>query len=159
MWPSFVCRDWISRHPVGMRSGSTRGCGCFIWGTELCQESGIVTRLRARRPGFDSWRAEKWCFLSSSPRPDRLLGLIHSPIKLVPGVKRPERESGHIPPSVAEVEDTWGHTSTHPYVFLAWCLVKHRDNFTFCSVSHAVEQGGRKWTCYCYFRVGSKPPE
>jgi hypothetical protein len=23
------------------------------------------------------------------------------------------------------------HTSTRPYVFMAWCLVKHRDNFTF----------------------------
>jgi hypothetical protein len=23
------------------------------------------------------------------------------------------------------------YTSTLPYVFIAWCLVKHRDNFTF----------------------------
>jgi len=23
------------------------------------------------------------------------------------------------------------YTSTHQFVFVAWCLVKHRDNFTF----------------------------
>jgi hypothetical protein len=26
---------------------------------------------------------------------------------------------------------TWRYTFTHQYAFLAWCLVKHRDNFTF----------------------------
>jgi hypothetical protein len=25
----------------------------------------------------------------------------------------------------------WSYTSTPQYVFMAWCLVKHRDNFTF----------------------------
>jgi hypothetical protein len=25
----------------------------------------------------------------------------------------------------------WRHTSTPPYIFMVWCLVKHRDNFTF----------------------------
>jgi hypothetical protein len=25
----------------------------------------------------------------------------------------------------------WSYTSTPPYVFMAWCLAKHRDNFTF----------------------------
>jgi hypothetical protein len=44
-------------------------------------------------------------------------------VALTLGIKRPGGEADHSPPSNAEV--------THPYVFMAWCLVKHRDNFTF----------------------------
>jgi hypothetical protein len=73
-------------------------------------------------------------------------------------IKRPECEADRSPPSSAEVKNAWGHTSiplmrlngvvltlplpsgaevkiawsytsTPPYVFKAWCLVKHRDNF------------------------------
>jgi hypothetical protein len=47
------------------------------------------------------------------------------------GVKRPGREADHSPPSSAKVKNTWSYTSTPQYVFMAWCLVKHRDNFTF----------------------------
>jgi hypothetical protein len=76
------------------------------------------------------------------------------------GVKRPGREAGHSPPTTAEVKKIWIYTSTPPYAFMAkreadysspsrtqvknvwsytstvrcisiaWCLVKHRDNFT-----------------------------
>jgi len=46
------------------------------------------------------------------------------------GVRRPEREANHWPPSSAEV-NMWSYTSTLPYTFVAWCLVKHRDSFTF----------------------------
>jgi hypothetical protein len=34
-------------------------------------------------------------------------------------------------PSSAEIKNAWSYTSTPQYVFMAWCLVKHRDNFTF----------------------------
>jgi hypothetical protein len=55
---------------------------------------------------------------------------------MVPGtlsleVKRPGREADHPPPSSAEVENAWSYTSTPQYVFMVWCLVKHRDNFIF----------------------------
>jgi hypothetical protein len=46
------------------------------------------------------------------------------------GVKRPGREADHSAPSSAEVKNAWSYTSTPQYVFMAWCLVKHRDNFT-----------------------------
>jgi hypothetical protein len=46
------------------------------------------------------------------------------------GVKRPRREADHSPASSAEVKDAGTYTSTPPYVFMAWCLVKHRYNFT-----------------------------
>jgi hypothetical protein len=28
-------------------------------------------------------------------------------------------------------ENEWRHTSISPYIFMAWCLVKQRDNFNF----------------------------
>jgi hypothetical protein len=33
--------------------------------------------------------------------------------------------------SSAEVKNAWSYTTTPQYVFMACCLVKHRDNFTF----------------------------
>jgi hypothetical protein len=64
------------------------------------------------------------------------LGFTQPPIQWVPGVlslgvKRPGREADHSHPSSAEVKNAWSYTSTPQYVFLAWCLVKHRDTFTF----------------------------
>jgi hypothetical protein len=47
------------------------------------------------------------------------------------GVKRPGSEADYSPPFSAEVKDVWSYTSTPQYVFMAWCLVKHGDNFTF----------------------------
>jgi hypothetical protein len=50
------------------------------------------------------------------------------------GVKRPGREADHQPPSSTEVNKTWSYTSTSQYVFMAWCLIKHRDNFIFAAI-------------------------
>jgi hypothetical protein len=47
------------------------------------------------------------------------------------GVKRPGREAGHSPPYTAEVKNAWSYTSSPQYAFMAWCLVKRRDTFTF----------------------------
>jgi hypothetical protein len=44
------------------------------------------------------------------------------------GVKRPRREADHSPPSSAEDKNAWSYTSTPQYAFMAWCLLKHRDN-------------------------------
>jgi hypothetical protein len=46
-------------------------------------------------------------------------------------VKRPWREADNSSPSVAEVKNVWRCTFTPQYVFIAWCLVKHRNYFTF----------------------------
>jgi hypothetical protein len=58
------------------------------------------------------------------------------PVQWVPGalslgVKRPGREADHSPPSSAEVKNAWSYTSTPARVFTVWCLIKHRDIFTF----------------------------
>jgi hypothetical protein len=53
-----------------------------------------------------------------------------------PGVKRPGREADHSPQSSAVVKNAWSYTSTPQYVFMAWCFVKQRDNFTFTYVTY-----------------------
>jgi hypothetical protein len=53
------------------------------------------------------------------------------PGALSPGVKRQVYESDNSPPSNAELKNAWIYISTTPYVLMMWCLIKHRDNFTF----------------------------
>jgi hypothetical protein len=35
------------------------------------------------------------------------------------------------PPSSAKIKNAWNYISTPQYVFIMWCLVKHKDNCTF----------------------------
>jgi hypothetical protein len=48
-----------------------------------------------------------------------------------PEVKRPRREANHSPLSSADVKNAWNYTFISPNVFMAWCLIKRRDTFTF----------------------------
>jgi hypothetical protein len=45
------------------------------------------------------------------------------------GAKRPEREAVQSSLSSAKVQNAWKYTSNAPYAFIAWCLIKERDNF------------------------------
>jgi hypothetical protein len=49
---------------------------------------------------------------------------------IFPEIKQLKREADHSPPSSVELKNAWSYTSTSPYVFMAWYLVKHMDNFT-----------------------------
>jgi hypothetical protein len=56
---------------------------------------------------------------------------------LSPGVKWPGYETGHSPPFSVELKNLWSYTFTLPYVFMARCLMKHRNfTFTFNSASN-----------------------
>jgi hypothetical protein len=46
-------------------------------------------------------------------------------------IKRPGLETDRSPPSSSVVTNAWSYTSTLAFVFKAWYLVKHKDNFTF----------------------------
>jgi hypothetical protein len=64
------------------------------------------------------------------------LGSTQPPIQWVPGVlslgvKWQGCEADHLLPSSAEVKNVCRYNSTPPYVFMAWCLAKYRDSFTF----------------------------
>lgn len=41
------------------------------------------------------------------------------------------RETDESPPSSVENKDRWKCTATEQYGFMTWCLINHRDNFTF----------------------------
>jgi hypothetical protein len=75
------------------------------------------------------------CMFTTASR--TALGPTQPPFQRVPGalslgVKRPGREADHSPPSNAEVEELRGAIPPLPqYAFIAWCLVKQRDNCTF----------------------------
>jgi hypothetical protein len=44
------------------------------------------------------------------------------------GVKRPGHEADRSPPSSDEAKNAWSYTPPLPqYVFMRWCLIKHRD--------------------------------
>jgi hypothetical protein len=84
--------------------------------------------------GFYSRRGLGIFLFTTEFRP--ALGSTQPPLKWVPGalslaVKRPGSGSDHSPPSRAEVKNAGSYTSTPPYVFVTWCLVKQRDNFAF----------------------------
>jgi len=51
------------------------------------------------------------------------------------GIKRPEREANQSPPSSSEVKNEWSLPPLRQHIFMACCLVKHRDNFTFTFTS------------------------
>jgi hypothetical protein len=106
----------------------------------LCCEPGQLSQysdwLRAVRPRCWSSSPDggKNFHFSMSFIP--ALGPIQLPSPYVPGalslgVTRLGREADHSPPASAEVKKSWVYTSILLYSFMAQCLVKHRNSFTF----------------------------
>jgi hypothetical protein len=81
-------------------------------------------------------RAGIFLFFAAVSRPG--LGPAQPPIQWVTGslpsgVKQAGREADHTPSPSAEVKNEWMYTSSSPYIFMAWCLVKNRRICTFYS--------------------------
>jgi hypothetical protein len=51
-------------------------------------------------------------------------------MKTYGGVEVSERDADHSAPSITGVKNAWSYTPTPQYVFMAWFLVKNRNNFT-----------------------------
>jgi hypothetical protein len=74
-----------------------------------------------------------------------------------PGVKRPGRETHYSRLSSVEVKNAWSYTPTPQYVFMSWCLVKHKDKFTFTLKIHKnkytviFQRNPSASTHICYF--------
>jgi hypothetical protein len=72
--------------------------------------------------------------------PHILPGPTKPPIQWVPGalslgVKQLGHKADHSPPSSVRSKNTWSYTFTPQYIFMAWCIVKHRDNLLiFCQM-------------------------
>jgi len=47
--------------------------------------------------------------------------------------------------SSAEVKNVWSYTSTALYVFMAWSIVKHRDNFILVWIKHVSRRKPSYW--------------
>jgi len=104
----------------------------------------------ASRPGCFTHRER----VSSSPQhPERLWG----PIQWVPGtlslgVKRPEPEADHLFPFSAEIKNVWKYTSTLPYVFMTWYLLKNTGKFKF--IFHFKISGWTNQSNYAAYHLG-----
>jgi hypothetical protein len=102
--------------------------------------------------GFESRRGLGIFLFTTASR--TALGTTQPPIQWVPGalslgVKRPGREVDNSLPSNAKIKNAWSYTSTPQYVFMAWCLVKQRDSFTFLPFTYPFwigTSGGFLWT-------------
>jgi hypothetical protein len=93
--------------------------------------------------------AGSWEFFSSPPRSERLCGPPRFLSNGYHGVF-PWGQSGRSVKMTSHLnvlprsKNACSYTSTPQYVSMAWCLVKHRENFTFhafCSVSIALGYG------------------
>jgi hypothetical protein len=54
------------------------------------------------------------------------------------GIKRQGRETDHSPSSRDEVKNAWSYTFTPQYFFIAWYLVRTKENFTSTSSHYAL---------------------
>jgi hypothetical protein len=63
------------------------------------------------------------------------LGPAQPAVRLVFGVKRPDREAEPSLPSNVVVKNEAAYTSTPPHVFMACCLNKHGDNLPLALVN------------------------
>jgi len=89
-------------------------------------QGGSVTTQTGLRDGRQRFNS-----LQEPSCPDRLWGPRGNGGALTPGVKRAGREADYSPPSGAEVKKAWIYKATPRNIFMAWCFVKYRDNFTF----------------------------
>jgi hypothetical protein len=96
----------------------------------------IRRRVQAGRQEFDYRQGQWWDIFifatASRPAPGLSRPSIQRvPGKITPGVRWPGSETDHLPPTSAEVKNTRSIPPLPQYFFMAWYLVKDRNNLTF----------------------------
>jgi hypothetical protein len=99
----------------------------------------IVTGLQdgqPENPRIHSRRGQR--FFASPPCPHWLSGppslLSNGYGALSRGDKPARRKVGYWPLSNVDIKNAWRYTSKSSYVSMAWCSIKHRDNFVSAHV-------------------------
>jgi hypothetical protein len=91
------------------------------------QESHLISSIFLNHKVLYCYEITFWlCSLTCSA-----LGPNQPPIQWVPGVLSLRVKLTTHLHLVPRSNNAWSYTSTPQYVFMVWCLVKHRDNFTF----------------------------
>jgi hypothetical protein len=78
-----------------------------------------------------SWSSQWSLFFWISHQYPICIPLLHHTGGLNVGIKRLDLEANYSPSSSAEVKNAWSYTSTSIYIFVAWCVVKRKDQSIF----------------------------
>jgi hypothetical protein len=85
-------------------------------------------------PGAQMAHETSLFFIASTP----FLQPTQPPTQRVPGalsrgLKRPQNGIDPSTPTInsGDVKSVWSYTSNPPFVFMAWCLINHKDTFPF----------------------------
>jgi hypothetical protein len=131
---------------TSLASLSLQNSGYYMYKPALTKNSYILSYRRSCGSSVGIVAGRTWDFksrrrheiFSSLRRLDRLCGPLGLPFygygeAFSPGVKRQGRKAYHSSPSVAEVKNEWGCTSTLPICFHG--VRKETFTFTLCSTS------------------------
>jgi hypothetical protein len=73
------------------------------------------------------------------------LGPTQTPIQWVTGIKRTGHEADYSPSSSPKVQNAWSYTTTLPYVFMTWYLVKHKsDSSVGIALGYGMDDRGSR---------------
>ena len=89
-----------------------------------------VTRLRAghlRKWGSVPKQGQDFALLIPSPAQKTIPVCTNT--RSFPGVKQLEYKVDHSPPPTVKVKNSWSSVSIPAYAFMAWCLIKQRQDF------------------------------
>jgi len=145
----FAYSAFISRTPLALLALMS---GRIYWHSSLLHGSVIARSVSLLVYGVSDWgsipgkvrelffaTAFKSALRSNQPPIQRVPGALSL------GLNWPGNEANHSPPSSVEVKNVWSYISDPSYVFIAWYVIKHRDNFTslylyiYCFIHFFVE--------------------